>query len=319
MAYRIEEGEGLPAEIRRIAREEIDAALESLGAPAAKRADGVHDARKSFKKLRALLALVESEMGRARARAESQVIRNAGRALASARDAEVMVGALDSLKRRFGEELDATAFAEIRRRLMRERLQARKRLASDDDVVRRVDSDLAQLRARVDAWPLERDSFGAVAKGLRRAYGCGRRMRSSLPKGPTTEEFHDWRKCVKSLWYHVRLLERCWAPMLKCHASALDSLAESLGEDHDLGVLRELVHERGFDGTGALVALLDQRRAELQVEALHAGRLLYAERTGEFVKRMRRYWKASRTRLSCVDKDVSDWRARATAADVARQ
>jgi CHAD domain-containing protein len=315
MAYRVDEGEALPKGVRRIASEEFDLAIEALGVAPQKRADGVHAARKHFKKLRALLALVEGELGRSEVDYQDTSVRDAGRAVASARDAEVVVQALDLLKKRFGSELTGTAFDGVRRRLVRERREARKKLAASDSIVADVISRLAEARSRVDEWDLDRDSFGAIRAGLRLAYARGRSTRRKLCDDPTTEQFHSWRKYVKTLWYYLRLLESVWPPMMRRHADQLEKLADALGGDHDLAVLRAVALERAIDGTGALIALLDQRRAELQVEALQCGALLYAERPRAFTSRIERYWKATRSKPKVDERDLSEWRAQATAAD----
>jgi len=64
------------------------------------------------------------------------------------------------------------------------------------------------------------------------------------------------------------------------HVKELDRLAELLGDDHDLGLLR---HELTHDSTpmavdlDAVVNLIDHRRMELQTEATHIGERVYAE------------------------------------------
>ena len=63
MAYRFRHGESVPDAIRRVAREELRSAVRSLtGRGAKNRDEAVHEARKSVKKLRALLRLVQSEL-----------------------------------------------------------------------------------------------------------------------------------------------------------------------------------------------------------------------------------------------------------------
>lgn len=323
MAYRMEEHEGLPQAVRRAGRELFDDAIENLKAPAAKRAVGVHGARKDFKKLRALLALVAVAFDRDTLDAEDTTIRDAGRALSGARDADVMVGALDALRKRFGRVLEGTAFMAIRRVLMRERRAGIKQLAAGDVQLRDVLSSLEQARDRIDAWPLSQDDFNAIHRGVRRAYARGRSSLKLVRRAPTSDNAHAWRKEVKELWYHVRFLESIWPRMMERFASELGILADALGEDHDLAVLRQTVLDRAaqdsrLDDAGALVALLDERRAELQVMALGLGDRLYAEKPATFITRMKKYWNAARCGQPTDPKAVADWRAQSTAVDAAR-
>ena len=59
--------------------------------------DAVHETRKALKRLRALVRLLEPELGAQAFARENAALRDAGRRLAGARDAEVMVGTLDAL------------------------------------------------------------------------------------------------------------------------------------------------------------------------------------------------------------------------------
>jgi CHAD domain-containing protein len=201
---------------------------------------------------------------------------------------------------------------------VRERLAARKKLAGADDSVERVVGSLEEALARVESWPVDRNSFEVIRAGLRRAYERGRAERRAIVHEPSADRFHAWRKRVKLLWYHTRLLERIWRGPMRRAAAEMARLADFLGEDHDLALLRDLVVERGYAGSEALVALIEQRRAELQCDALHLGSLLYAERPGAFIRRMKRYWKASHARRARVLEDIISWRSRATAADAKR-
>jgi CHAD domain-containing protein len=323
MAYRMELHEGLPRAVRRIGRDLFDDAIENLKVPAAKRAVGVHEARKDFKKLRALLALVAAAFDPDTLDMEDTTIRDAGRSLAAARDADVMVGALDALRKRFGGVLEGTAFVSIRRALMRERRAGVKRLIASDVQLREVVSSLERARDRIDAWPLSQDDFNAIRLGLRRAYARGRSSRKRVRHLPTSDNVHTWRKAVKELWYHTRLLEPIWPPMMEPLASELEVLAGALGEDHDLALLRQTVLDRAardsrLDDAGALVALLDQRRAELQVTALGLGERLYAETPVAFIARMKKYWIAARRGQPTDPEELADWRAKSTAVDAVR-
>ena len=63
MSYRLELNESLPDGIKRIVKEQIDQALEQLRESPEGRNEAVHDARKRFKKIRAVLRLVRDEIG----------------------------------------------------------------------------------------------------------------------------------------------------------------------------------------------------------------------------------------------------------------
>jgi hypothetical protein len=82
----------------------------------------------------------------------------------------------------------------------------------------------------------------------------------------------------------------------------LKTLGGYLSDDHDLAILRERVLEQSKRSDDraeieALVALIDQRRGELQVKAKLLGARIYAEKPGAFVGRTQQNMQAWRSEV----------------------
>lgn len=217
MAYRLEPHEPLSEGLRRVAAAELAGARASLEAALRSLPDGadadrdapIHDARKRLKKLRALVYLVRDDLGRAPAKRLNGRLREAGRALSALRDAGVMLKTLAALV-----AADAAPQPPERaQRAVRRALKQHQRVAFDPVSTRqRLESALAgvcSVQAEVATWPLA-DRWEGVGARLRRGYREGRRAMASAygeRQGDLTDErFHTWRKAVKRLWYHLRLL-----------------------------------------------------------------------------------------------------------------
>ena len=151
---------------------------------------------------------------------------------------------------------------------------------------------LEEARRRVSDWPLERDSFDAIEKGLEKAYRRGRRDYRAATEEPTVEALHEWRKRVKELWYHHTLLRSLWPPVIEVAGQEAHALSDRLGDDHDLAVLAAWVEQNAEGTPTGLFEAVDRRRAELQAEAFELGARVYAEKPKAFVERMRRLWTA---------------------------
>src|SRR5262245_16620755 len=118
MSFELKHEESLQKGIRRIARNQMDKALEELAAAhKGSRDEAVHDARISFKKVRALLRLVRPEISRATYRAENTCFRDAGRPLTEVRDARILIESLDNLTEHFREHIAGRSFADVRKGL----------------------------------------------------------------------------------------------------------------------------------------------------------------------------------------------------------
>jgi len=118
ISYRLEPHEPLATGLKRIVHEQIDRALEQLAEAPEGRDEGVHDARKRFKKIRAVLRLVRDEIGQEVYQPENVFYRDAGRRLSDVRDSFVMIETLAGLTDYYGDPLAAEAYAHVRTQLM---------------------------------------------------------------------------------------------------------------------------------------------------------------------------------------------------------
>lgn len=201
--------------LRRIALAQLDIAIGLLSEDSAGLAqeDAVHEARKAFKRLRALMRLLEDELGAAAAGRELEILRDAGRQLAGARDGEVLVTTLDEVLRRAPRKLARRrAVRELRAQLERERVAATQQMLQDTVTRARVVGALQEMRARVVAWRLsERSAIELAGPGLRRIYREGDRARRKARKQRAGKHnaraMHTWRKHAKELRYALEALE----------------------------------------------------------------------------------------------------------------
>lgn len=305
MSYKFGADEPVQVAIARCAREQLDRAVGELSERITEDpAKAIHNARKAIKKERSLLRLARSAISSEERRRENDALRRAARALSGARDAEVMISSLNELSERFVGQLPATAFDAIR-----EHLEARQAVSPDERFVSALGTqaveELGAVRARVEDWQLSKDGWKAFDGGLRRSYKRGRRALARARATGGIEDLHTFRKRVKDLWYHDRLLAPTCGGAVRGQAKELHRLADLLGDDHDLAVLRgELTRDAAPVPVDldAVVALIDHRREELQTEALRLGQRVYAERPKAFRRRMRRSWKAGRS-LACIPEE----------------
>jgi CHAD domain-containing protein len=290
LAFQFKRGEAVPRAIRRIVGEQIAFSADRLrNAPLSDRDEAVHDARKSLKKIRAVIRLMSRELGPV-AGAENTLFRDLARKLSALRDAAVLVETLDSLKDQLPEGTNLRLVAEVRTHLETERADITQGIAGPP-VPAAVAFALERACERVRIWPLRATGFAALAPGLRRTFHRGRKALAFVRKNPTPELFHEWRKRVKDHWYHIRLLEGTWTEATRSCERTLKELETCLGDDHNLAVLRERVvaHENVPELAGLLVAV-DNRQKLLRDRALRLGERLYATRPIDFVRQAEELW-----------------------------
>jgi len=295
VGYRLHRRETLAKGLKRVVTEQYDKALEELEDPEGDRDEAIHDARKCFKKTRAVLRMARDPLGPSVYRQENARVRDMSRALSSARDSAVAIGTLEDLRGRFGADLPEGGFLGIRQGLVARYEAASAEAAGGEDPTAAVAAQVRDARSAVPGWPLKGDGFDLIRSGFKRVYKRGRRALEPLGPDAADEAVHEWRKRVKYLWYHVRLLQASWPRVLDVLADALDDLSTWLGLDHDLAMLRALLHEDVALAPGPgerqeILALVARRQAELREQSLPLGRRVYAERPGAFADRLGAYW-----------------------------
>jgi CHAD domain-containing protein len=343
VAYRIDPTEPTDVGIRRVLAEQLGRAAEVLRVDGGPDAEAVHDVRKRLKKSRSALRLARGDLGAAVVRHANGELRRVGADLAQQRDAEALVDAVDRLTGALepsgppergtggpglGEPVDDPAALEALatvRAALRERADAVHGGAHlDRAVALRSARTVEQALAWIERVPARRTGWRALAPGLERQYRRGREALAALPDEPSVDDLHEWRKRVKDLWYHERLLRRLWVDGQRPLVVAADELAGALGDDHDLGLLHAHVgpapgaddgdgddHGGGIDHRlrlGSAVTdplplddhvrrlvseVIDGRRRDLQGHARWLGERLYADEPEAWQRRHGAWWEAA--------------------------
>ena len=296
-----------------MATEQIDKAVEEIDDGDLGVHESVHQVRKRCKKIRALLRLARGELEKGGVYArENAVFRDAARALSDLRDAEAVVETYDELLETFEGQADVERLRKERDVLLERKEKVAAMGRGAEERLEIVSATLRKARNRVVAWEIG-PCFDALAPGLKKTYGRGRKAMRAVEEDPSTEALHEWRKRVKYHRYHVRVLRSVWSPVWGAWRDELHGLSSLLGDDHDLAVFGSVLTEEAAAFPSdrdlqALLGLADRRRAELQAEAFPLARRLFAEKPKHLARRFRVCWEASRsyaeTGSSKVEADV---------------
>ena len=298
MDYELELHEGLGEGIKRILSECVAQVHGLMTDPQPTREEAVHDARKTFKRIRAALRLARDEMGQAWYQEENVFYRDASWLLAPVRDSTVLVLSFDAVVEAFADIVPPQTFAPIRQNLVQRHEDIVYDLLDEQDIMQIVAGQMEEGLDRLQAMPVSSDDFGIYADGLERVYKRGRQaMERAYANQDNPVIFHEWRKRVKYLWHHMEILQQAWPLMLQDTGNELHLLSDFLGDAHDLVVLKEtLLAEPELSGGNlnlvTLFALMDRRRQELEEASWTLGQRLYSERPQDFVRRIETYWKA---------------------------
>lgn len=298
MSYALRPDESIPSGLRRLADEQVDKALDSLASAADSSEDataGIHDARKRFKKVRAVLRLVRKELGSDRYHQENEAYRDAGRLLSDVRESSVVPNTVNALLDRHDHLLERDPFKAFVERLESRHVEILDDALVDGGALERATAMAEGARKRIPEWPIPDAGFDALAASLRKVYRRGRNRMTEAWEDPTGARFHEWRKRAKYLWYHLRILSPAWPAVMEPWADAQHDLTDLLGEGNDLtDLLNLLAREPDLlphrDMAEVLQGLAEAHRRELWDRARPLGRRLYSETPPAFVERLGGYW-----------------------------
>jgi CHAD domain-containing protein len=294
MAFCIKRRESVSKAIRRLGRERIEHACKYL--KDCNHAAGIHCARKDIKKIRALLRLVAHELKKLR-RIEKPLA-DASKLLAQPRDALVKTESIAKLIHHFKGQLAPGAFRHIRREL-KAGFEAELKRATKENIGKAVAGKLRRAAKVLEGIELKSKGWKALNPGVKAAYAAARRDYQLCLKDASPENFHEFRKRTKDLWYQVTLLQRVWPEQMEAMAEELEILSDRLGDSHDLAILEEDLRKFGSAKHYArewetLHGLIAEQEREFQAAALAIGARFFTEKPSAFCNRLAVYWEVWR-------------------------
>lgn len=298
MSYSLNPAEPLDISIRAIGADQIDKALVSLDRLKEEPDEAIHDIRKRLKKLRALIRLCRKEVGEEYYQERNASFRDAGRKLSNLRDLSVMQSSLQDLHEHYREGLKAQVFNGIARKLNQEKEEERREKITEGNLATELAQVLEAEKAELENWPLNTERFYHLVPAIRKVYKRGYKAFHIARKKPDPANKHEWRKRVKYLWYHFRLLKQFWPNMWERYAKEWHQLGHILGDDHDLATLGHKTGEEVFRqeekaACKLLDGLLVKEVKELEESAFLSGKRLFAEDPAAFAKRIKQVIKAA--------------------------
>lgn len=297
--YRLEPGRPLDDEVRRVALECLDDAIDRLRQTDVDHddiAEDVHEARKRAKETRGLVRLIRPALGGAYAPINAEV-RNGARELSSLRDVHALLDTVEDLASSLDGSIDD--LGQVAGHLRVAASAATHGVGGDDPRI-------AVARARMETARTMVDTLGgtvdveAMARGVAKTAKRGRSGWKAVRRSATDEQAHEWRKRVKYLWYQARLLEPADPDGIGPLVEDLDNLSDLLGDEHDLTVLVE--HLERTAGTAAvrdvdverLIELARGRQSRLRSAALQIGEQVYGSAVDAIVERLVGPWSGGR-------------------------
>ncbi|MGP4691905.1 CHAD domain-containing protein [Agrobacterium cavarae] len=298
MSFRIDPTRSFVEEIKHTGLELIDDAIALLKDQPDGTDRAVHDARKKFKRIRALYRFLEKEAPDFR-KTENARFRDIARSLSAARDAAALVETITYLQGVARSDAERDALATAHDVLSRRRDAA---THEDGDLPKRIEAAIQSCEDGRDALSALSLSHGekTALKMIRKTWEKQRRKALDalgLCHGQGHDEyFHDLRKSGQVYWMHLALLQKLWPSAMRAKRADAKQLVKLLGHEHDLSVLAAFADREpdSFAGGETLALLLDaiiDRQQALREESLALADHVFAETAAREAKIVALLWK----------------------------
>lgn len=303
MPYRIRPEKPFTDEVRTVAGGQLAIAIDALEHTPNGLHEAIHEARKKFKRVRALYRLVARDDKDFRD-SENVRLRDTARTLSRVRDAAALIETLGFLKDRcatdeergavdhalaiLGERRDAIAKAET---------DLSDKVAAAADQCRKATEALDQLT--FDDRP--RKTARRLAKSWRKSLTKAQDALKSCHAGADGEVFHELRKAGQTYWMNLSLLREIWPSAMQAKRATAKTLVDLLGHEHDISVLVALIDgEAGLLGDGDqmahLLGLIIREQQRIRLEALRLADGVFAEKPADEARIIELLWFAAATR-----------------------
>jgi CHAD domain-containing protein len=154
---------------------------------------------------------------------------------------------------------------------------------------------IEELTNAIDAsavWPVENVEFDVMLTGIKSTLRRGQKAFMQVTADQQPAGFHEWRKRAKDLRYQLTYLHKLWPEVLQGYADSAEELEQTLGDEHNLTVLHDVLKDLGLPkgDAAAMVSVIEKRQSDLRKKALRTGRLLYEETSKDWTRRLARCW-----------------------------
>ena len=273
------------AELRRVLVAEFQAAADAARAAAAgverNITEAVHEYRKSLRRARAVLLLVGDALPKSERGAVRRALRDARRALGTARDHAV---APDSITLVSLDEVSQHAADTIL-------AAAREAVPPLAEIKQLLNEGAARTAAQVEALEAALPptiAWSTVLRGLRGVYNEARSARKAAKR--SKRSFHTWRRRTKELAYQVDLVAGYTGDALADLQRELEAVTDSQSPAVDLLMLRDFVRTHGAgtapEALDGLVAAIDRQIKDLMADSRRAGRDAFRRKPRRFARKL---------------------------------
>ncbi len=240
----------------------------------------IHDARKNFKKLRAVLRFVRSDLDILFYKSHNIHFRNLSRKISGLRDSFVIIESLQKLLNE--QNRNTNNYDDLIQSLQNDHHNTKNRILFEENAPLSVVSSLRYSVSEFENLPSINDGFSTLKSGLNTIYSKGKFFLDLTYSEPSSEVFHELRKNVKYLWHLLQIIQPINYRKIKKLTIQFKQLSDFIGDEHDLHELHQIIIQKNIEDF-ELLKMIRAKQFELKANAWKLAEELYKKSPKDFV------------------------------------
>jgi CHAD domain-containing protein len=253
-----------------------------------------HEIRKSTKRIRAVYRIFRYAIGENQYACGKELYHQISLLLADHRISTVNIETLTQFARQKNLSSETSFIEDLIKNEQINHNNLTKSLVESQHIQKYLDET---LRAELDHLNDLPDvfEFRQLVMGYKNSYGRCVNFLQIAAEQPATENLHNLRKAVKSLWNGMILIRPVWPSYIGYTIHNLDILGNRLGKDHDLAELDLRLNKlKGLNVNphfDSLLGNINKKRQLIHKMIFPLAFRIFAEKTGSMSQKINRYYK----------------------------
>lgn len=298
MSYTLKPEKPFSETFRSVAVSQLEDAVKILKHQPKGLHEAVHDARKKFKRVRGLYRLVRPG-AKEFSRAENTRIRDMAASISAERDATALLECVDRLREKNPSPKADMALAHLETALQKRRSGT---AAPDGQLQEKVKAAIQTCHAAIDAAAShhfdddDRPAAKIIAKGWKKTLSDAQVALMTAQATGMDEDFHELRKRSQNYWMYCALVSDVWPSAMKAKRKDAKSLADVLGNEHDLSVLIALLESEeklmlSAEDRALSCKVAVSTRKRLRKQAIRSARRIFTDEAKDEAIIIRKLWR----------------------------
>jgi CHAD domain-containing protein len=271
--------------IRRLLTEEINKVSCFTDQPVEDLHTSIHEMRRILKRVRAVIWLMEPDIGSYNCHRESAVYRDIGRRISTLRSLYVNQATVQKLRLEFPKKLAEGPLKRTELLLAEHYAVELKRALEEQDLIYYLKQDIEQALAGTEEMQVLHDDLHIPELALRMAFKSGRKRWRKVARKANSINIHELRKEVKNLQFQLQLLELYDPKGIHRRIEPLHRLAQLAGLEHDhyelaLFIRKHLPQE---EFKKELLFRMNRKMAVIRKQMLPLARKVYGMKSKKFI------------------------------------